>query len=95
MAAHVYIMASQRNGTLYVGVTTDLAQRAYQHREGLIPGFTEKHSCKLLVWYEEFFDVSDAIYREKIVKKYYRRWKLKLIEDLNPEWKDLYLTLNI
>ncbi len=95
MAAHVYIMASQRNGTLYTGVTTDLAQRVYKHREGLIPGFTATHGCKLLVWYEEFFNVSDAIYREKIIKKYYRRWKLKLIEDLNPDWEDLYLTLNI
>ena len=95
MAAWVYIMASQRNGTLYVGVTTDLAQRAFDHREGLIPGFTATHGCKLLVWYEEFADVSDAIYREKIAKKYYRRRKLKLIEDFNPEWKDLYLTLNI
>ena len=95
MVAHVYIMASQRNGTLYVGVTTDLAQRAFDHREGLLPGFTETHGCKLLVWYEEFADVSDAIYREKIIKKYYRRWKLKLIEDLNTDWEDLYLTLNI
>jgi putative endonuclease len=95
MAAWVYIMASQRNGTLYTGVTTDLAGRAYQHREGLLPGFTETHGCKMLVWYEEFFDIADAIYREKIVKKYYRRWKLKLIEDFNPEWNDLYLTLNI
>ena len=69
MVAHVYIMASQRNGTLYVGVTTDLAQRAFDHREGLIPGFTATHGCKLLVWYEEFADVSDAIYREKIIKK--------------------------
>jgi putative endonuclease len=94
MTAHVYMMASRRNGTLYVGVTTDLAGRVYDHREGLIPGFTATHGCKMLVWYEEFSDVSDAIYREKIVKKYYRRWKLKLIEDMNPEWNDLYLTLN-
>jgi putative endonuclease len=95
MAAWVYVMASQRNGTLYTGVTTDLARRAYQHREGLLPGFTDKHGCKLLVWYEEYLDVADAIYREKLVKKYYRAWKLKLIEDLNPDWNDLYLTLNI
>jgi putative endonuclease len=95
MTAHVYIMASQRNGTLYTGVTTELSRRVYEHREGLLPGFTEKHGCKLLVWYEEYRDVSDAIYHEKLVKKYYRAWKLKLIEDFNPEWDDLYLTLNV
>ena len=95
MSAYIYIMASQRNGTLYTGVTTDLAGRVFEHREGLLPGFTEKHGCKMLVWYEEFFDIADAIHREKVVKKYYRRWKLKLIEDSNPKWDDLYLTLNI
>ena len=95
MPAHVYIMASRRNGTLYTGVTTDLARRVYEHRGGLLPGFTKKHGCKLLVWYEEYFDVSDAISLEKTITKYYRRRKLKLIEDLNPELSDLYLTLNI
>jgi putative endonuclease len=95
MAAWVYIMASQRNGTLYTGVTTDLARRIFEHREGLLPGFTARHGCKLLVWYEECADVSDAIYREKLVKKYFRAWKLKLIEEFNPDWEDLYPTLNI
>jgi putative endonuclease len=94
MTAHVYIMASRRNGTLYIGVTTDLAQRAFDHREGLIPGFTQKYNCKLLVWYEEHFDVSDAIQRETSLKRYLRKWKLKLIEDFNPNWDDLYENLN-
>ena len=95
MAAWVYIMASQRNGTLYTGVTTDVSRRVYEHREGLLPGFTEKHGCKLLVWHEQHFDISDAIQREKIIKKYYRQWKLKMIEDFNPEWDDLYATLHL
>nr|MCU0832623.1 GIY-YIG nuclease family protein [Rhizobiaceae bacterium] len=93
MAGYVYIMASQRNGTLYVGVTTDLERRAYEHCEGLIPGFTEKYGCKQLVWYEEHFDVRDAIQREKNIKRYYRSWKLNLIEAMNPNWDDLYPSL--
>ena len=95
MVAHVYIMASQRNGTLYTGVTSDLAQRAFDHREGKVPGFTQKHGCKMLVWYEEHFDVADAIQREKSIKRYYRQWKLRLIEEQNPNWDDLYETLNL
>jgi putative endonuclease len=85
-------MASKRNGTLYVGVTSDLEGRAYEHREGLLPGFTRKYGCKKLVWYEEFFDITDAIQREKSLKRWYRKWKLKLIEDMNPDWEDLYET---
>ena len=95
MVAHVYIMASQRNGTLYTGVTTDLAQRVFDHREGIIPGFTKTYGCKILVWYEEHFDVSDAIQREKSIKRYYRQWKLRLIEERNPNWDDLYETLSL
>ena len=95
MVAHVYIMASQRNGTLYTGVTTDLAQRVFDHREGKVPGFTQKHGCKMLVWYEEHFDVADAIQREKSIKRYYRQWKLRLIEEQNPNGNDLYETLNL
>jgi putative endonuclease len=90
MVAHVYIMASERNGTLYIGVTTDLERRAFEHREGAVAGFTRKYGCKMLVWYEEYFDIRDAIQREKSIKRYYRIWKLRLIEELNPEWRDLY-----
>ena len=93
MAGYVYIMASQRNGTLYTGVTTDLSGRVFQHREGLLPGFTRKYGCKMLVWYEEHFNIADAIQREKSIKRYYRKWKLKLIEEMNPDWEDLYPTL--
>ncbi len=90
MPGYVYIMASQRNGTLYTGVTTDLEGRVYEHKEGILPGFTKRYGCKMLVWYEEHFDISDAIQREKSIKRYYRKWKLNLIEEMNPEWNDLY-----
>ena len=93
MTGYVYIMASRRNGTLYTGVTNDLVHRAWEHREGLIPGFTHKYGCRILVWYEEYFDIRDAIQREKNIKQYYRKWKLNLIEEMNPEWEDLYLVL--
>ena len=93
MAGYVYIMASKRNGTLYTGVTTDLEGRAFQHREGLLPGFTQQYGCKILVWYEEHGDVRDAIQREKSIKRYRRQWKLNLIEEMNPDWNDLYLAL--
>ncbi|MAY62767.1 MAG: endonuclease [Rhizobiales bacterium] len=90
MAGYVYIMASGRNGTLYIGVTSDLERRVYEHREGLLPGFTKKYDCRLLVWYQEFDRIGDAIQREKTLKQWYRKWKLKLIEDMNPNWDDLY-----
>ncbi len=93
MAGYVYIMASGRNGTLYTGVTTDISKRAFEHREGLLPGFTKKYSCNTLVWFEEHFNIADAIQREKSIKRYYRKWKHNLIETMNPEWDDLYLTL--
>ena len=89
----VYIMASKRNGTLYTGVTSDIGQRAYEHREGIIPGFTTRYQCKLLVWFE-FYDVmTDAINREKQIKGGSRKAKLRLIEEMNPTWQDLYQTL--
>jgi putative endonuclease len=86
----VYIMASKRNGTLYTGVTSDLPRRAFEHRTGLVPGFTARHACKLLVWYESHDEMINAIAREKQIKAGSRRKKLALIEALNPEWRDLY-----
>ena len=86
----VYIMANKRNGTLYTGVTSDLLQRAYQHRQSLVPGFTAKYGCKLLVWYEQYDDKVAAIEREKQIKAGSRCKKLVLIEAVNPEWDDLY-----
>ncbi|MGJ4929562.1 GIY-YIG nuclease family protein [Bradyrhizobium sp. HKCCYLS2038] len=90
---YVYIMASGRNGTLYVGVTSDLPNRAYQHREGLVPGFTKTYGCKMLVWYEPQETMMAAIEREKQIKSGNRKKKLLLVEALNPQWLDLYETL--
>ncbi len=86
----VYIMANRRNGTLYIGVTSNLVQRAYQHRENLIEGFTQKHGCKMLVYYELGDSMEGAIFREKQLKGGSRKQKLRLIESVNPQWKDLY-----
>jgi predicted GIY-YIG superfamily endonuclease len=86
----VYIMASRRNGTLYTGVTSDLARRAHEHREALRPGFAARYGCTLLVWYEAQPTMPDAIAREKQIKGGSRRAKLRLIETLNPHWRDLY-----
>lgn len=86
----VYIMASGRNGTLYTGVTSNLSQRTWQHRNGLMSGFTKRYRCKLLVWYEYFERMDDAIAREKQIKAGSRKDKLNLIETLNPQWRDLY-----
>ena len=85
----VYIMASRRNGTLYTGVTSDLVQRVWQHKEGTI-GFTARYGCKLLVWYEIHEEMVPAIAREKQIKAGSRRKKLALIEAMNPDWADLY-----
>jgi putative endonuclease len=87
---YVYIMASRRNGTLYVGMSGDLAYRVYQHREGLMPGFTSKYGVKRLVWYEDFPSADEAITAEKRIKRWRRAWKLELIERKNPAWDDLY-----
>ena len=88
--AWVYIMASRRNGTLYVGVTSNIQRRVYEHREGLIEGFTKKYGIKMLVWYEQHDTIQAAIQREKNIKHWPRRWKLELIEKHNPTWRDLY-----
>jgi putative endonuclease len=77
-------------GTLYIGVTGNLAGRAYEHREDLMKGFTSKYGVHMLVWFEEHGDVNDAIVREKRLKKWQRAWKIELIEKMNPEWKDLF-----
>jgi len=90
---YVYILASKRNGTLYVGVTNDLARRASEHRESVVPGFTKKYGVKRLVYYETFGDIHDAIHRESRLKKYKREWKINLIQKCNVEWKDLYKTV--
>ena len=90
---YVYILASKRNGTLYIGVTNDLLRRIYEHKNNLVDGFTKKYNVKMLVYYESTEDVLSAIAREKCIKKSNRSWKLKLIETDNPEWDDLSLEL--
>ena len=86
----VYILCSKRNGTLYVGVTNDLARRVHEHRTGAVPGFTRRYDVTRLVWYEDYGEVTEAIAREKSLKRWKRAWKLALIERMNPEWRDLY-----
>ena len=86
---YVYILASKRNGTLYIGVTNDLARRASEHREGLIPGFTKTYGVKILVYFEVFDSIEQAIQREKRLKKYKREWKMNLIQQNNVGWRDL------
>ena len=87
---YVYIMASKRNGTLYVGITSDLVQRVWQHKHGKNKGFTSKYKVNQLVYYEEHNDVMEAIKREKNIQAWKRKWKLILIEKINPLWEDLY-----
>ena len=89
----VYLMASRRNGTLYVGVTSDLMKRAWEHKNGAVEGFTKRYSVHKLVWYEVHESMESAIAREKAIKAWNRKWKLKLIENTNPEWDDLYAKL--
>lgn len=86
----VYIMASKPRGTLYTGVTSDLIRRVWQHREGLIDGFTKRYDVKMLVWYEEHETMPQAIAREKAIKNWRRDWKIRLIEEMNRYWADLY-----
>jgi len=86
----VYILASQRNGTLYVGVTTDLMKRIWEHKNKKVKGFTEKYGVDRLVYYEQTNDAASALQREKTLKRWKRQWKLDLIEKENPEWEDLY-----
>ena len=92
-APNCYILASQRNGILYVGVTSNLLQRVWHHREGAIPGFTRDYAIKLLVWFEQLGTMERAIQREKRIKKWNRAWKLALIERVNPDWDDLAIEL--
>ena len=89
-AYYVYILASQRNGTLYVGVTSDLVGRTWEHKNDLVEGFTKKYGVHILVWYELHDDIEAAIAREKRLKKWNRAWKLRLIEKENSGWNDLY-----
>lgn len=90
---YVYILASGKRGTLYIGVTNDLMRRVYEHKTGAAPGFTEKYRVKTLVWYEVHQNIEAAIQREKSLKRWYRNWKIDLIENENPEWLDLYDSL--
>ena len=90
MAGTVYIMASQKNGTLYVGVTSDLSRRVYEHKSGPTKGFVKAHGVTRLVWYEDHVDIGSAIQREKSLKRWRRQWKIDLIEAMNPEWNELY-----
>jgi putative endonuclease len=85
----VYILASQRNGTLYVGVTNNLARRMFEHKGKFVPGFTRRYGVDKLVYYEEFSSIQEARVREYTLKRWHRAWKLELIEKMNPEWRDL------
>lgn len=92
-AGFVHMMASGKNGTIYTGVTADLPKRVYEHREGLVAGFTKKYGCKNLVWFEALDDLEEARRRERQIKEWKRAWKIRLIEENNLEWHDLYPTL--
>jgi putative endonuclease len=87
---YVYILASKRNGTLYIGMTDDLARRMWEHREGLAYGFTKAYGVKMLIWFEQHSSRESAFQRERQMKKWNRLWKLREIERANPEWRDLY-----
>ncbi|MFO1243115.1 MAG: GIY-YIG nuclease family protein [Rickettsiales bacterium] len=89
----IYMMANGRNGTLYIGVTSNLIKRTYEHKHHLADGFTKKHKCSMLVYYELCDSMDVAVHREKRLKKYTRKAKLNLIENQNPDWKDLYETV--
>ncbi|WP_210356724.1 MULTISPECIES: GIY-YIG nuclease family protein [Sphingomonas] len=89
-AAYVYIMASARNGTLYIGSTVDLVRRIWEHRNGVVEGFTKRYGCHLLVWYEAHESWEYARQRELQMKNWRRNWKLQEVEGFNPEWEDLY-----
>lgn len=89
----VYILASKRNGTLYIGVTSDLMKRVWEHKNDVAEGFTKRYKVHLLVWYELHENMESAIVREKRMKEWQRQWKIELIEGTNPEWRDLYDTI--
>ena len=88
--AYVYMMASRQNGTIYLGSTPDLPRRVWEHRNLVVPGFTKRYRCTLLVWYEQHPDILSARHREKQMKEWRRKWKLEAIEAMNPKWNDLY-----
>ena len=90
---YVYILASKKNGTLYIGVTSNLLKRVYEHKNNLANGFTKKYGVHNLVYYEQTEDLNSAIQRERRLKKWKRQWKIELIEESNPDWKDLYCEL--
>ncbi|MBA7516627.1 hypothetical protein ES705_08675 [subsurface metagenome] len=90
---YIYILANKRNGTLYIGVTSNLVKRIYEHKNNIIEGFSKKYNIHKLVYYEITDDIESAIRREKQLKKWNRKWKINLIEKNNPEWKDLYFGL--
>ncbi|AXS41323.1 GIY-YIG nuclease family protein [Breoghania sp. L-A4] len=94
MVAWVYIMASKPDGVLYVGVTNDLARRVFEHRNDILPGFTASRGCKRLVFYRDYPTFQDAILDEKRIKRWRRAWKIRLIEEMNPTWSDLYERLH-
>ena len=93
MSGFVYMMASRRNGTIYIGSTSNLVQRVWQHRRGLIDGFTKEQGCTLLVWFEAHESIYSARGREVQMKEWQRAWKVRRIEDMNPSWDDLFPTL--
>ena len=95
MSGYTYIMTNKTVGTLYIGVTSDLARRVWEHKNDVIKGsFTSKHKLHKLVWYESYDDITEAIKREKCIKEWHRPWKVRLIEKMNPKWDDLYESLN-
>jgi len=89
-AGFVYIMANRKNGAIYIGVTSDLVKRVWEHRNGFVPGFTKRYDCKLLVWFEAYEDLQGARLRELQMKEWKRGWKIKRIEEQNFDWNDLY-----
>ena len=89
----VYILASKRNGTLYIGVTSDLTKRVWEHKSGMVEGFTKRYRVHRLVWYELHESMESALTREKRIKEWKRAWKLELIESVNPDWQDLYQSI--
>ena len=88
--SYVYIVTNKRRGVMYIGVTTDLIRRVSEHRQSLIPGFSKRYNCTRLVWYEVHEDVRMAIQKEKSLKRWYREWKIALVENGNPAWRDLF-----
>jgi putative endonuclease len=92
--SYVYLVTNKPRGVLYIGVTTDLVRRVSEHRQSLIPGFSKRYNCTRLVWYEVHEDVRAAIQREKSLKRWYREWKIALVEESNPSWRDLFFEMS-